>query len=91
MRPRCPSCGLDTERREQGYLVGGYMLNIIAAEMLFLAVFLGVVVGTWPSPPWRLLQFGAPALMILIPVLTYPFSKTLFLAMDLAVRPVGAE
>lgn len=91
MHPRCPGCGLDTERREQGYQVGAYMMNIIAAELLFLLVFLGVVVATWPDPPWRVLQFVAPALMLLVPVLTYPFSKTIFLAMDLAVRPPGAE
>jgi hypothetical protein len=36
MRPYCPSCGLPLERGEQGYQVGSYMFNIIAAELIFV-------------------------------------------------------
>jgi hypothetical protein len=46
-----------------------------------------VLVMTWPSPPWRLLQYGGVPLMIVAPFVFYPFSKTLFLAFDLAFRP----
>lgn len=91
LHPACPSCGLDFERREQGYIVGAYMLNIIAAELLWLAGFLAVLAGTWPDPPWELLRWGGALLVLALPVLTYPFSKTLFLAMDLAFRPAGSE
>jgi len=87
MRARCPVCGLPLERGEQGYQVGSYMLNIIAAELLFLVLFLGVLFLTWPNPPWTLLQYGAPVLMIVAPFLFFPFSKTLFLAFDLLFRP----
>lgn len=91
MRPACPACRLDFERREQGYIVGAYMLNIVAAELLWLAGFLGVLAATWPDPPWDLLRYGGAALVLILPLITYPFSKTCFLAMDLAFRPVGAE
>ena len=33
MRVHCPRCGLPLERGEQGYQVGSYMFNIIAAEL----------------------------------------------------------
>ncbi|HJP58193.1 MAG TPA: DUF983 domain-containing protein [Gemmatimonadales bacterium] len=88
MRPVCPSCGLVLEREEQGYVVGSYMFNIIAAELLFAAVFVAALVLTWPTPPWTLLQYGGAVLMILAPIIFYPFSKTLFLAFDLVFRPV---
>ena len=91
VRPYCASCGLPIERGEQGYQVGSYMFNIIAAELIFVAVFLGVVFITWPSPPWLLLQYGGIALMILAPVIFYPFSKTLFLAFDLLFRPATRD
>ncbi|HEU4698478.1 MAG TPA: DUF983 domain-containing protein [Gemmatimonadales bacterium] len=91
MRPVCPTCGLHLERGEQGYIVGAYMFNIIASELLFAAIFLAVLVAMWPSPPWTLLQYGGGALMIVAPFFFYPFSKTLFLAMDLWVRPQGYE
>jgi uncharacterized protein (DUF983 family) len=87
MRDRCPVCRLSLERGEQGYIVGAYMFNIIAAELLFAAIAIGVIAATWPSPPWTLLQWGGAALMIAAPILCYPFSKTVFLAFDLLFRP----
>ena len=91
MRERCPRCGLGFERGEQGYVVGAYMFNIIAAELLFAAIAAGVVAATWPSPPWTALQWGGAALMVAAPLVCYPFSKTLFLAFDLLFRPAQPE
>ena len=87
----CPKCRLRLERGEQGYIVGAYMFNIIAAELLFAALAAGVVAATWPSPPWTALQWGGAALMIAAPLACYPFSKTLFLAFDLMFRPPQPE
>jgi len=50
IRDRCPTCGLRTERGEEGDAGGGGM-------------------------------------MIVMPFLCYPFSKTVFLAFDLVFRP----
>lgn len=91
MRTRCPVCGLGLERGEHGYIVGAYMFNIIAAELLFAAIAAGVVAATWPSPPWTLLQWGGAALMIAAPIVCYPFSKAVFLAFDLMFRPAQPE
>jgi uncharacterized protein (DUF983 family) len=91
LRPYCPSCGLPLERGEQGYQVGSYMFNIVISELIFVLLFLGIVVLTWPSPPWRLLQYGGIALMILAPIIFFPFSKTLFLAFDLLFRPATKD
>ena len=88
MKPACPTCGLVLERGEQGYLVGSYMFNIVAAELCFAAIFVTALLLTWPTPPWRLLQYGGAALMILAPIAFYPFSRTFFLAFDLIFRPV---
>lgn len=87
MHAQCPACGLRLERGEDGYQVGSYMFNIVASELVFAAVFLGVVVATWPSPPWTLLQYGGGLLMLIAPIVFFPFSKTLFLAFDLIFRP----
>lgn len=87
MLPRCPRCDLDFEQGEQGYIVGAYMLNIVAAELIFMALFLGVLVLTWPTPPWTAIQWLGAPLVVIAPIVTYPLSKTLFLAMHLAVFP----
>ena len=91
MRERCPVCGLLLERGEEGYQVGSYMVNIIASELVPLAVFVLVLVLTWPAPPWGLLQYAIPALAVLAPFVFYPVTKTLFLAVDLMVRPATPD
>jgi uncharacterized protein (DUF983 family) len=91
MRERCPVCGLKLERGEEGYQVGSYMFNIVAAELIFAAVFVGLVVPTWPTPPWKLLEYGGIALMVIAPFAFFPFSKTLFLAFDLLFRPAARD
>ena len=91
MRERCPVCGLKLERGEEGYQVGSYMFNIVAAELFFILLFIVIVVLTWPSPPWTLLQYGGIAAMVIAPFVFYPFSKSLFLAFDLLFRPAAPE
>ncbi len=87
----CPHCRLRLERGEQGYIVGAQMFNIIAAELVFAAIFVGVLVAAWPNPSWSLLQYGSMALMVVLPIVGYPFSKTIFLAFDLLFRPPTRE
>jgi uncharacterized protein (DUF983 family) len=91
IRQRCAVCGIRLERGEAGYQVGAYMFNIVASELVFALVFLGVLIATWPSPPWNLLLYGGAVLMVVAPFLFYPFSKTLFLAFDLIFRPPSPE
>lgn len=91
MRSHCPNCGLDLERNESGYAVGAYMLNIAASELLGLGILGTIAVATWPDPPWDFLLYGGVVLMAALPLLCYPFAKTLFLAIDLIVRPPGRE
>jgi len=87
MRVACPACGLRTERGEDGYVVGAYMFNIVAAELLWASVVAAVAMFTWPTPPWNLLLYGGGTMMLVTPFLCYPFSKTVFLAFDLMFRP----
>ena len=89
MREECPVCGFHMERKEQGYIVGAYMFNIVAAELIWAAIVLSVMGATWPTPPWDLLLYGGGALMLVLPFVTYPFSKTVFIGFDLIFRPAG--
>lgn len=87
MVPNCPTCGLALERHEEGYQVGAYMFNMIAAELVFAALLVGALAITWPTPPWQWITVASAALMVILPVAFYPFSKTLFLGFDLLFRP----
>jgi uncharacterized protein (DUF983 family) len=87
MVQRCPQCGLLFERGEQGYVVGAYMFNIAVAELAFVVLFLGMLVATWPDPPWKLIAWVSGVIALILPILFYPFSKTLFLGFDLLFHP----
>ncbi len=89
--PVCPVCGLGLERGEQGYWLGAYFFNLMAVETVFSLWVVGFLVGTWPDPPWGLFQATTVALMVAVPVLFFPFSKTLFLAFDLLIRPPSED
>jgi Protein of unknown function (DUF983) len=91
MQVRCPVCRIRLARGEEGYQVGAYMFNIVAAELIFAAIFLVILVYQWPAPSWELLLYDGLAVMVIAPVLLYPFSKTLFLAFDLIFRPPAPE
>ena len=91
MQARCPVCRMRLERGEEGYQVGAYMFNIVGAELFFAAIFLSIVAYRWPTPPWDALLYGGMVMMVVTPVLFYPFSKDLFLAFDLIFRPAAPE
>jgi hypothetical protein len=79
------------ERHEEGYQVGAYMFNMIAAELIFAVLLVGALAITWPTPPWQLITVASAVLMIILPIAFYPFSKTLFLGFDLFFRPAESS
>jgi uncharacterized protein (DUF983 family) len=87
MVERCPRCGYRFERQD-GFAVGAIAVNIVTAEALFVVFLLVSLVATWPDPPVALLVTVAIALNLVIPVVLYPWSKTVWAAIDLAMRPL---
>ena len=91
MHPRCPVCGIRTERGEEDFFLGSMMFNIILSEGLFILFVLGLVWVRWPDVPWGFLQSWAIVLMAAAPFLVFPWTKTLWLASDILIRPVTEE
>lgn len=87
MHERCPGCGLRVEREGSDYMAGSLMFNIVLAEMIFAAVFVAYLLITWPNPNWDMLEIAAPVGMAVAPFILFPFSKLVWLAADLALRP----
>ncbi len=88
LRAECPTCALALERGEtEDYWYGGFMFNIIAAELLSMGTVVVIIVATFPDVPWTVLEFLAPALAVAAPVLAFPFTRCLWLAWDLSFRP----
>jgi hypothetical protein len=84
---RCPTCALRPDRGEPDHFVGGYLLNLGIAEAVAAALWAVLFVATWPTPNWAVLQWGAAALMIGMPILLYPVTRLAFLAIDLIFQP----
>ena len=88
LKETCPTCGTLFER-EDGYFLGGYALNLIVAE--FLAV--GAVILFWllADPSVLAVQIVGVALAAGLPILFFPFSRCLWMALDLQVHPPGRD
>lgn len=87
MLERCPRCDLRFERIE-GHWTGDLGINTIVS---FGALFLTLIVGfavTYPDIPGIPLFSIAVGVAVIVPLLFYPFSKTVWLAFDLMFRPL---
>lgn len=91
LKQRCPNCGMLLERGEGDYFLGAYTVNLVGVEAILAAAFVIVMVVTWPNPPWNALQYGGAALAVAVPIICYPFAKTIWLALDLIFRPPKRE
>ncbi|HEX9105981.1 MAG TPA: DUF983 domain-containing protein [Longimicrobiales bacterium] len=87
LRRRCDVCGLILERGEVDYFIGAYMLNLIIAELIVVALMLIVLAVTWPRVPWTGMLWGIVILTVPAVYATYPYSRSLWLALDLLFRP----
>ena len=86
--PSCPACGLHLDRDEPGYWVGSYTINLMFTEAVFAVAFGMGLLLTWPGVPWTALTVLCAALAVLTPILLFPHTKLLYLAIDLAFRPL---
>jgi uncharacterized protein (DUF983 family) len=83
MVPDCPNCNLHFEK-EPGYWVGAVAINTAVVGILFLIVFVAYSAATVPDIPWVTLLLIEVPIMALGPIAFYPFSKTLWVAVDRA-------
>jgi uncharacterized protein (DUF983 family) len=87
MVERCPRCGLRFQRIE-GHWTGDLGINtIVSFTALFLTLITGIAV-TYPDVPAVPLFGAAVGVALLVPVVFLPFSKTIWVALDLMMRPL---
>jgi len=89
LRATCPTCGVRFER-EEGYFLGAYALNLIVAEFLGLGLALLLIFRTGLRDAdliWQ--EVVAVALAVAFPLVFFPFSRTVWIAMDLVFHPPG--
>lgn len=90
MRETCHRCGLRFERIE-GHWLGAIGINTIATfGILLISLVVGLVV-TFPDFPVVPLMIANVLLALVTPVVLFPFSRTLWTAIDVALRPLEAH
>jgi uncharacterized membrane protein YagU involved in acid resistance len=88
MLDQCPACGYVFEK-EDGYWVTAMIINTAVTEAVFGILFVAAIVASWPEVHWiQLLVIGAVT-NVVVPVLFYPLSKTIWVAIDLSFHPIS--
>jgi uncharacterized protein (DUF983 family) len=89
MVERCPRCGYRFQR-EEGFQLGGYVINFGVTEGLVCLVLFGYILIANANPDaavWPVAIAGLIAAVV-TPVLFFPFSRTIWAAIDLALTPL---
>lgn len=83
----CRTCGLNWRRGDVGYELGAAATAAIICMGPLVLLLAGIVAITWPDvhvvPLFVVLGAGA----VVLPVLLYPSSYTLWQAVDIVLRP----
>ena len=89
MRDRCPTCGYLFER-EPGFFIGAYFINFAIAEGLLFVLMMGFVFWKDKHPEAGMLVpvLIGRAIGVIGPVIFYPYSRTIWSALDLLMTPL---
>ncbi len=83
----CPRCGLHFERAA-GTWTGAVGLNTVVSFGATLGTVLGLFLLTYPHVPIGAMAIATAAVAVVVPVAFLPYSKTIWLAIDLATSPL---
>jgi uncharacterized protein DUF983 len=92
MKERCPRCGYRFER-EEGFFLGAYVVNLaIAQGLVIVLAVVPLIVRLARDPDASIVPFvlGGGLAAVVAPVVLYPWSKTIWTAFDLMLRPAAA-
>ncbi|HEX3621761.1 MAG TPA: DUF983 domain-containing protein [Acidimicrobiales bacterium] len=93
MKERCPGCGYLFER-EEGFFLGAYVINLAIAQglVILLAVVPAIVLlARNPDTSIVPIVVGGVLGAVVGPLAFYPFSKTIWTAFDLIMRPASTR
>lgn len=81
----CPRCAYRFER-EEGFFLGAIVVNVIITELVIVAVIVLGFALTLPDAPVGALAIAGGVLAAITPLVSYPFTKTVWTAVDLIMR-----
>ena len=84
LRDSCPNCGY-VFRREGGYFLGAYALNLVFAELVTMVILTYLLI--WTDWEWWEIELVVIPLAIGLPIIFFPISRGLWMALDLILHP----
>jgi uncharacterized protein (DUF983 family) len=78
---KCPRCGLRFER-EEGAFLGSLTINYGVTGLAFFALLIGWMVATGGRGRLAPLILASIAVVIVVPLILYPFAKMVWAALD---------
>src|SRR4249920_3777239 len=84
---RCRSCGYRYERQD-GFMVGAITINTILTFGAILVVLVVGMVVTYPDIAVVPIVTGCLFVAVLVPIVAFPFTYTIWGAIDLAMHPL---
>jgi len=89
MVERCPRCGFGFQR-EEGAQLGGYVINFGVTEGLVCLVVATYIVAASANPDVAIwpVALGGFLAAVVTPLVFFPFSRTIWAAIDLALTPL---
>ncbi len=86
----CPRCGFRLERIE-GHWLGALGINTMVSFAAVLVGVIAVFIATYPDESGTVAVAIVVAIAVLVPLAFFPVSKTLWSAIDLAMRPLEPD
>jgi Na+/phosphate symporter len=72
--------------REEGAFLGSLAINFGVTSITFIAVLVTWIALTLPDPPVVLITAASVAIAVVLPLVIYPFAKTMWTAIDILMR-----
>jgi uncharacterized protein (DUF983 family) len=88
---RCIGCGIKRTRDTNGHELGSMTIASVLNIVLIMAAIGIAIALTAPDVPVLTLYIVLASAALVFPVLTWPVTHTLWMAIDLVARPMGVE
>jgi uncharacterized protein (DUF983 family) len=88
---RCIGCGVKRTRDTDGHELGSMTIaSVVNIVLIMIAIGIAIAI-TAPDVPVLTLYIVLASAALVFPVLTWPITHTLWMAIDLVARPMGVE
>jgi uncharacterized protein (DUF983 family) len=89
IKDRCPTCGLRFVR-EEGDFLGAYVINYgVVSAVVAVVLFLVIALEANGEQRWLVPLIATGGVVaVAAPIIGYPFSKTIWAAIELLMRPL---